>query len=115
MPPEELPPRSLLPAVFSDGRHELQYELRGRQTRLKLNAGQLGPWARALGECADPGCYCNRLQQPRTRERFRQLLLSCSARREAVRPLRYVSVGSGGLLADLELIACLEAQERLRP
>ena len=59
-------------------------------------------WAE-LGECADPRCGCFRQTQPKARQAFREALLSRVSRAK-----RYVTVGSGGLLYDLELLLSLQ-------
>jgi hypothetical protein len=65
-------------------------------------------WLSELSECADPRCGCFRPKHPRVRSRFREALLAMLARAPPRRRLRYVSVGAGGLLYDLELLVALE-------
>ena len=64
---------------------------------------EVGKWLAELGECADPRCGCFRQTQPKARQAFREALLS-----RVSRARRYVTVGSGGLLYDLELLLSLQ-------
>ena len=70
-------------------------------------------WLSDLGECADPRCGCYRPTHPEVRVRFREAVLASipppSSR--AHRGLRYVTVGGGGLLYDLELLLALRRSE----
>jgi hypothetical protein len=71
-------------------------------------------WLSELSECADPRCGCFRPKHPRVRSRFREALLAMLARAPPRRRLRYVSVGAGGLLYDLELLVALDGSAVLR-
>ena len=69
-------------------------------------------WASKLGECADCKCGCYRLWRPDVRRRFRATVVSLvqeamAAAATAPRPLRYVTVGSGQLLSDFEILCAL--------
>lgn len=71
-----------------------------------------------LSECGDERCGAHRLKQPQVRNRFRSFVVQ--AMREAQQTgsqwwsleegLRYVSLGSGLLLSDLELLERLRAE-----
>ena len=83
------------------------FETRDGQLRIAADA-QLSTWLAELGECADPNCGCYRPKHPSVRQRFKQMLLASVRAPTTQHPrLRYVSVGSGGLLYDLELILAL--------
>ena len=58
-------------------------------------------WQSSAG--VDPRCGCFRQTQPKARQAFREALLSRVSRAK-----RYVTVGSGGLLYDLELLLSLQ-------
>lgn len=57
----------------------------------------------ALGECGDPACGCSRLHRPEVRHAFCELV----AAEAPTRGRGYASIGSGGLLADAEILCRL--------
>ena len=65
-----------------------------------------------LGECADPRCGCYRLSRPQVRASFRELVVgaTCKLVRQAgAKHIHYVTVGSGQLLTDFEILCDLWA------
>ena len=65
----------------------------------------------ALGECADEDCGCHRQRRPWVRTQFREVIVqrSFAAYRSLQQPVRYVGVGAGLLLGDLEILCALQA------
>jgi hypothetical protein len=63
-----------------------------------------------LGECAESDCGCSRLLFPHVRPLFRKNLVAMmsSCMRGRGKEIRYVSVGSGLMLYDLELLCGLQ-------
>jgi hypothetical protein len=64
-----------------------------------------------FGECDDSNCGCYRLTNPQARLRFRQLVaevvdsaLRDSSLEQSSLPVRYVTLGSGALLTDFEIL-----------
>ena len=70
----------------------------------------MAKWTTHLGECADAKCGCYRLGRPDVRHRFREFV--CERTAEELRGrggvVRYVTVGSGQLLTDWEILSGLE-------
>jgi hypothetical protein len=67
-------------------------------------------WASSLGECSDWRCGCSRMRRPEVRRSFRDLIadkVSESLGGDAS-GIRYVSIGSGLLLMDFEILCALE-------
>ena len=64
----------------------------------------------SLAECGEAGCGCNRLTTPMARRNFRKALVQTAlqAGLGLSTPIRYVSVGSGLLLFDLEILIALQ-------
>ena len=63
---------------------------------------------RYFGECADSSCGCYRLREPRVRGRFRNAIVARTNRQlGGGAPVRYVSIGSGALLTDVEILSGL--------
>ena len=91
---------------------EATHELRDGWIRIRPDVGSVfRTHCGDFSECGCSGCGCNRLRQPQGRRRFRQLV----ARRteEALRGgvgLRMVTIGSGGLLTDFEILLDLWSQ-----
>ena len=101
-------------------------------------AENLSTYTNAFGECSDSGCGCYRLKEPRVRVRFRNLVvhrtfLQLQAEANgvaagvaasvddvkddvlpvpttALSPVRYVSIGCGSLLTDVEILSGLCAR-----
>ena len=61
----------------------------------------------AMAECGEPGCSCSRLKWPLVRPSFRQLITRLAL--PAERPLQYLGLASGLLLADAEILSGLSA------
>lgn len=88
------------------------FEVRDNHTRVALDGSATSEWLSPLGECADPRCATYRVKHPNVRRDFRECVVSrVAARLGAGERLRYVSLGSGRLLYDLEILLAL--QERL--
>ena len=90
------------------------HEVVGGQVRLAVEASSP---LRVFGECADASCGCYRLKEPRVRARFRNLVVArTAAQLEELSPtgataaVRYVSLGSGSLLTDAEILSGLLAR-----
>ncbi|KAL1503472.1 hypothetical protein AB1Y20_011956 [Prymnesium parvum] len=83
------------------------FEHRGAYVRLALS----WPLARrvdALGECADSRCGCYRLHRPEVRQRFCKWVVDAALEGlPGQRRVRYVTVGSGLLLTDFEILCGL--------
>lgn len=112
-----------------------RYEASGGFVRVKAaRASPLGKWARLYGECADSSCGCYRLTNPKAREQFRNLVVRHTLQQrgewdarvsDPIAPLddlesserpssfavRYVSVGSGMLLTDFEILCGLQQKQ----
>ena len=70
-----------------------------------------GPRLNSLGECAESTCSCNRQLFPWVRRRFREMVVAETLRLLAhtgMRSFAYVSLGSGYLLYDFEILAALQ-------
>ena len=93
--------------------------------RVRPAVPALGRWTCHFGECADPKCGCYRLKEPRVRRRFRNLVVNhthlqlthtadaTDAPEEAGTPppaARYVTIGCGSLLTDVEILLGLAAR-----
>lgn len=95
-------------------RHQLlsaaaEYEERGGLVRPALALPQ---WTEPFGECPDHNCGCNRMREPRVRRRFRNLVVARTVRQLAAQTgvassVRYVTVGCGNLLSDVEILSGL--------
>lgn len=91
------------------------YELRDSDGEVGMSSDALGPLFNCvchLKECGDATCSCNRLNG-NTRSRFRKLVVrrTCNAlARKGCTSIRYVTLGSGGLLTDFEILCALQQQ-----
>ena len=66
-------------------------------------------WASSLGECSDWRCGCSRMRRPEVRRSFKDLVAAKGAESiGAEHGVHYVSVGSGLLLIDFEILCALE-------
>lgn len=86
------------------------FETRDGQLRVSNSSDSVGSWIAELGECADPRCACCRAVDPMPRRRFSERLLSIMASKRHAGAIRYVTLGSGGMLFDLELILAMQAR-----
>ena len=90
-----------------------RFETRGGMVRV-IAARGVTSLVKDLGECADPSCGCYRMSNPHVRHKFRQTVLAQAAALPKLGGthggLRYVSVGAGSLLSDLELLLSIEAK-----
>ena len=71
---------------------------------------------RPFGECADLSCGCCRLVLPHVRPRFRDCVAALVAERWAQHgspAVRYVTIGSGQLLLDVEILLSLSLEHAL--
>ena len=105
------PPRVArdLPCLLSTA----SFEERDRQLRISLGNDDTSPWLSELFECNDPRCGCYRPAHPEVRHQFRDLFVervAASVRARSRPRIRYVSIGSGGLLFDLELLVALQSR-----
>jgi hypothetical protein len=104
------------------------FETRNGHLRLAMDRPSTGSginsWVEELGECADVNCGCFRGSHPQVRRRFRDFVCHSASvahsrhrggggyySSNARRGLRYASIGSGGLLFDLELLLALQAKQ----
>ena len=102
-------------ALASSSNAESAFVRAGKQVKLNPSI-QAYP---ALAECGDVMCSCYRLARPWVRSLCRdlavKLMLDADAKSGCCDPssggggLRYVSIGSGSLLADLELLTALQS------
>lgn len=85
------------------------YEMRNAQVRIaQACAGFF--WVSEFGECGDSRCGCYRLWRPDVRRRFRENVVKCTLEQlGACGRVRYVTVGSGSLLTDFEILCALRA------
>mmetsp|Transcript_14152 Transcript_14152/g.23547 ORF Transcript_14152/g.23547 Transcript_14152/m.23547 type:complete len:563 (-) Transcript_14152:205-1893(-) len=84
------------------------HEFRDGQIRVKH--GPAFRWASELGECADSRCGCYRLWRPDVRRRFREIVRKVTIEQltaSGSHRVRYVTVGSGQLLTDFEVLCAL--------
>ena len=93
-------------------RAESGYEVRNGLVKLKLYTDPtLVEYADDFGECSDSSCGCYRLKEPRVRSRFRNLAVARTAAQlkdqETPNSVRYVSLGCGKLLTDIEILCGL--------
>ena len=113
------------------------YEERDGSIRVSERHGtQVAERTCALGECADVTCGCNRLKRPKVRQRFRDGVVAAitealsisdasitaaqasgggggsskQGARALQTPVRYVTLGSGLLLTDFEILCGLVDQ-----
>lgn len=107
-PPKEVV--AALPRLLLEEDRNASFELSEGKLRL-VTRGSDAPcsqWVSELGECADTRCACYRPTNPHVRRAFRATLLSLVRSPTPARPrLRYVSMGAGSLLYDLELLLAL--------
>ena len=80
------------------------YVNRDGSVRLSLVEKLLATYCHAFGECGGDGCGCNRLKRPHCRQRFRELVATRTASALLQRPVRAVTLGSGELLTDFEIL-----------
>lgn len=105
----------LLVKALEDDTSASTHEFRDGCVRIKQSAGVFAAFCRDFGECGDASCGCYRLKQPSGRRRFRSLVAQRTD--EAIRAeaalvharqhlpgVRYVTIGSGGLLTDFEIL-----------
>lgn len=64
-----------------------------------------GRWLGALAECGDAACSCCRLNDPRSRPAFREHVVRYALEAARGDPIRYVSLSSGLLLTDAEILS----------
>lgn len=86
------------------------HELRDGQVRLRRSVPGFA-FVDRLGECGDARCGCYRLFRPDVRQHFRDMVVATTLSdfgRTGRRRVRYVTVGSGSLLTDLEVLCALE-------
>ena len=99
------------------------HEIRSGCVRIKESLSSLfRSYTSALGECGDTSCGCYRLKGPEGRRRFRRLVAQRTE--EALRAsatlmgdlstspagVRMVTIGSGGLLTDFEILLDLRCR-----
>ena len=84
------------------------YELRQGFVRVRTFAPS-HVWASDLGECGDASCQLSRLRWPSRRECFRTRVVAATveALRGSGEPVHYLTVGSGLLLSDFEILLAL--------
>lgn len=105
----------LLIKALEDDTCESTHEHRDGCVRIKSTVGVFAAYCRDFGECGDTSCGCYRLKQPSGRKRFRSLVAQRTD--EAIRAdtalmhagqelpgVRLVTIGSGGLLTDFEIL-----------
>lgn len=90
--------------------HSRYHEMRNGQVRLRRTVPGFD-FVDKFGECGDSRCGCYRLSRPDVRRNFchtvAQVTQSQLRRLDAAR-VRYVTVGSGSLLTDFEILCTLE-------
>lgn len=81
------------------------YELRDGSVRLK-KLPPVASYCHTFGECGCSGCGCFRLDRPMPRKRFRHLVVSRmeTELKGTSSPIRAVTIGSGALLTDFEIL-----------
>ena len=85
------------------------YEVRNAQVRIARACAGFS-WVSEFGECGDTRCGCYRLWRPDVRRRFRENVVRCTVEQlGASGQVRYVTVGSGSLLTDFEILCALRA------
>ena len=134
-PKPPLPPKPLfdstelvvpMKAESEDELHDLRrqllsstatYTVFGGYVRVVADAGSsMDTWYSVFGECPDRGCGCQRIKEPRVRSRFRNLVVERTAAQllrtatSAASPVRYVSIGCGLLLTDVEILSGMVAR-----
>ena len=119
---EAAPARSaklaLQEALLSNSNRQLDRRPRSDKHVLRGGMVRLSPRLPAfnfvdkLGECGDARCGCYRLYRPDIRKHFRDVVSQTTLgqlSRSKLQRLRYVTVGSGSLLTDFEILCALDS------
>ena len=109
--------RTVADRLLADKRPDLDllHEPGNGGTKIKSNLGSLfHALCGDFYECGSPGCGCNRMENPMCRRRYRQIVVQRTEEhcRSVARnqPLRVVTLGSGALLTDFEVLLGLWAR-----
>lgn len=86
----------------------LKYCQEGYYVKISEEIRATWPGLQSFGECGDRSCTCHRLTRPWVRDVFKECVVKSMGRGSDL-ALHYVSLGSGSLLADLEILCALQA------
>ena len=101
--------RSHVHQVLLYGAPDVTFTLRGGEVCL-MGRDNWVSGLLSLGECADGECGCFRLTKPWVRASFARCVAECAAATLGTgKSVRYMTVGCGLLLTDLEVICALQA------
>lgn len=75
---------------------------KGNSAIVLSESSTAGAWLGSMAECGEAGCACSRLAFPTVRPRFRSAISQ-----HTPREVHYVSLASGQLLADADILAAL--------